>query len=194
MSTILNLHARFVGARPGERNDSPGVALEFEIERPRPDLARVEDFAALGPPGAVAAVSGMGRVRRLLRAARIALPRAPAETLASPETMSALLARAAGTRVVLSLRPRSTFAFVVWTESGIETVPDVIQVLDDEEAWLVLRHGRPPVRVARRHVVRHRLECQRWWEVLSLEAAAPRSPAQAARTAARARTRAERGC
>jgi len=194
MSSILQVHARFVAARPDHRNDCPGVALSFELERPRPELARVEDFAALGPAGTVAAVAGAGRVRRLLRAARIAVPRAPAVGLASPEATSELLARAVGTRVVLALRPRSTFAFVTWSESGIETVPDVVQVLDDEEDWLVLRHGRPPVRVSRRHVVRQRLECQRWWEVLSLEGAAARASAQAARSAARARTRAEPGC
>lgn len=169
------------------------MSLVFEIERPRPELSRVEDFAALGPPGAVAAVAGVGRVLRLLRAARIALPRSPATQLSSPETASELLARAVGARVVLGLRPRSAFAFVAWTEGGIESVSDVSQVLHDDEAWLVLRHGRPPVRVPRRHVVRQRLECQRWWEVLTLEAAAPGARSAALRTAA-ARSRAERGC
>lgn len=193
MSQVLHVLARLAAARPDERNDCPGVLLEFAVERPRPQLERVEDFAAVGPPGAVAAVAGSGRVRRLLRAARIALPREPADTLTSAEALSALLQRAIGTRVVLSLRPRSTFAFVAWTEAGIESVTDVSQVLADDEAWLVLRHGRPPVRVPRQHVVRQRLECQRWWEVLTLEAAAARAPGAVSRAAA-ARTRAERGC
>lgn len=193
MAQVLHVLARFVSARPDERNDCPGVLLEFSVERPRPELERVEDFAALGPPGAVAAVAGSGRVRRLLRVARIALPREATGTLASPEALSALLQRAIGTRVVLSLRPRSNFAFVAWTEAGIESVSDVSQVLHDDEAWLVLRHGRPPVRVPRQHVVRQRLECQRWWEVLTIEAAPGRSTGPVAR-ASTPRTRAERGC
>lgn len=181
MAQVLHVLARFATARPDERNACPGIVLVFSVERPRPELERVEDFAALGPPGAVAAVAGCGRVRRLLRAARIALPREPADTLTSPAALCALLQRAEGTRVALTLRPRSTFAFVAWTETGIESVLDVSQVLHDDEAWLVLRHGQPPVRVPRQHVVRQRLECQRWWEVLTLEAPAARPPSATAR-------------
>lgn len=193
MSQVVHTLARFVSARPDVRNDSPGVVLDYAVERPRPQLERVEDFAPLGPPGAVAAVAGCGRVRRLLRAARIALPRAAGDPFASPDALCALLERATGTRVALALRPRSAFVFVAWTETGIESISDVSQVLQDDDAWVVLRHGRPPVRVSRQHVVRQRVECQRWWEVLGVEAAVARSAGTIARTA-QARSRTERGC
>jgi hypothetical protein len=188
MSQTLHVIARFAAARLETRNDVPGVLLVYAVERPRPQLERVEDFAPLGPPGAVAAVAGCGRVRRLLRSARLALPRAAGDPFASPDALCALLERGVGTRVVLSLRPRSAFVFVAWTETGIESIPGVSQVLDDDDAWVVLRHGWAPVRVRRQHVVRQRLECQRWWEVAGIEAA----PARTA--GALARSRAERRC
>jgi hypothetical protein len=60
--------------------------------------------------------------------------------------------------------------FVAWTELGVETVEDISEVIEGDDAFLVLRpRGHFPVRVPREAVIRQRTECHRWFEVLSIE-------------------------
>ena len=62
--------------------------------------------------------------------------------------------------------------FTVWTESGVESVSDVAEVLEDESAYLILRlGGRLPLRLPRERVVRQRTESETWYEVMSIERA-----------------------
>ena len=80
--------------------------------------------------------------------------------------------RALGTRVRLQVRPRFRVRFTFWTESGVESVSDVAEVLEDESAYLVLRlGGRFPLRLPREQVVRQRTEAESWYEVSSIERA-----------------------
>jgi len=72
--------------------------------------------------------------------------------------------------VRLEVRPRSRVRFIVWTESAVESVSDVAEVLEDESAYLILRlGGRFPVRLLREKVVRQRTESETWYEVMSIE-------------------------
>jgi len=168
------LAATFDAVAPLEEGAARGVTLGFLPDRGRPDLARIDDLAELGPTLDLAAVVGIGKVLRLLRAARIVLPREPLALAGRPAEAARLLERALGTRVRLEVRPRSRLRFVAWTEAGLEVVPDVTDVLESEEAYLVLRRGgRPPLRMLRSSVTRRRTEVERWWEVTGIERLAP---------------------
>lgn len=172
MSSLRRVVATFVGVTPVRSSTRRGVVLSFEPARLRLEIDRIDDFAELGPELTVAAVAGLGKVIRILRAARLAGPKDPRELLGQEERAAALLERARQTVLQLALRPRTRLRFVAWTESGMESVEDVVEVLESPEAYYVIRRaGRYPVRVARDAVVRHRTELERWYEVVSIERA-----------------------
>jgi hypothetical protein len=165
-----------VTATPAADTRSPesvsGVALVFRGEGRGGSIGRIDDFACLDEALSVESALGVGKVLRLLRAARIAPPREPASLMGDPATAATLLRRALGIRVHLEVRPRSRVRFTVWTESGVESVSNVAEVLEDESAYLVLRlGGRFPIRLPRERVVRQRTESETWYEVLSIERA-----------------------
>jgi hypothetical protein len=117
-------------------------------------------------------VAGIGKVLRILRAARIAAPRDPRALAGRVDEASALLTRALGSRLQLEVRPRSRVNFTAWTESGVETVSDVADVEEGDTEYLVMRRGgRFPVRFARDAVVRRVTETERWFEVVGVERA-----------------------
>ncbi len=166
------LAATFDAVTPLDEEPARGVTLGFLPDRGRPDLTRIDDRAELGPALDLAAVLGIGKVLRLLRAARIVLPRDPLALAGRPAEATRLLERALGTRVRLEVRPRSRLRFVAWTEVGLEVVHDVADVLESEDAYLVMRRGgRPSLRMPRSTVTRRRIEAERWWEVVGIERA-----------------------
>jgi len=167
---VRRIQARFAGAELAERGDASGVLLEFEPLRARLDVPSVRDFADLGPALTLPAVSGLGKVLRILRAARIAAPRDALSLVGRRAEAVALLERARGTRLRLSLRRRARWSFVVWTEGGVETVHDVVDVVESDEHYVVLRRGsRAPVRFARAAVSRRQTRRERWYEVVGIE-------------------------
>jgi hypothetical protein len=146
------------------------IALEFHPERARLDVDRIRDTAEVGPALTIPAVAGLGKVLRILRAARIAAPRDPLSLVGRPDEILALLERARGTRVRLSIRRRARLSFVAWTEGGVETVPDVVDVLESEEHYVVMRRGaRVPLRIPRARVSRRQTRSERWYEVVGIE-------------------------
>ncbi len=172
MAETRRLHARFVEAAPERREAGVGVWLHFEPLRPRPDEGRIEDWADLGPALTVPAVQGLGKVLRLLRAARIAAPRDPLALVGREDHAVELLLRAVGTEVRLTVRPRTRVRFLAWTEHGVETVQDVEDVIVEDDAFLVRRfRGRFPLRFERSALIRHRTESERWQEILDIERA-----------------------
>jgi hypothetical protein len=172
MTATRRLLARFAQAAPGLREGDVGVWLRFDALRGRPDEGRIEDWADLGPALTLPAVQGLGKVLRLLRAARIAAPRDPLGLVGQAERAAELLARAVGTEVRLVLRPRTRLRFLAWTERGVETVQDVEDVIIEEDAWVVRRfRGRFPLRFERSAVIRQRTESERWHEILDIERA-----------------------
>jgi len=54
-----------------------GVTLSFHPRSSRLGLAQIDDWADLGPELSIPAIGGVGKVLRVLRAARIAAPSNP---------------------------------------------------------------------------------------------------------------------
>ncbi|MCZ6463093.1 MAG: hypothetical protein O7A09_02060 [Proteobacteria bacterium] len=172
MPANQRVRATFTGVVPLRGEGGSGVLLSFRPVYARIDVERIDDFAYLGPDLELPAVDGLGKVFRILRAARIAVPGKPMDWVDRERELTAFLERAVGTNLLLQLRPRSRMRFTAWTESGVETVEDVIDVLEAPDAYLVIRRrGRYPVRIPRSSVVRQHTECERWYEVLDIERA-----------------------
>jgi hypothetical protein len=166
------VRAVFDRVEPVYRDDGVGVELGFLTGASRIETDRIDDFADLGPEITVPAVAGIGKVLRILRAARISAPREPHALAGRVEEASALLTRALGCRLQLEVRPRSRVHFTAWTESGVETVSDVADVVEGDTEYLIMRRGgRFPVRFARDAVVRRITETERWFEVIGVERA-----------------------
>jgi hypothetical protein len=159
---------------PAAQEETPGLRLQlqFRPERRRADVDRIDTEAAIGPQLDIPSVAGLGKVVRILRAARIAHPSDIEELAGREDQLLDLLRRAVGTSLAVELRPRSRMRFTAWTESGVETVDDVTEVLEAPDAYLVMRRsGRFPVRVPRENVVRQQTELERWYEVTDIERA-----------------------
>ena len=172
MVTRRRAYARFTAATPVTRDGGVGVILAFRPERTRTLDGPIEDYADLGPALTVPAVAGLGKVLRLLRAARIAAPAEPLHLVGRHEAASDLLERAVGVAVRLELEARVRQRFVAWTEAGVTTVDDVAEVREYDDAFFVVRrHGRFPVRFERATLLRQRTETERWHEVMEIERA-----------------------
>lgn len=177
MAAIRRIRAIFDGATPAapevEGEPAPcAVVLHFRPDRARLEVEQVDDHASLGPELDIPAVAGLGKVMRILRAARVSAGGDIESILGRRDHILELLARASGTMLVLELRPRSRVRFTAWTDAGVETVDDVNEVLEAPDAWLVTRQrGRFPIRVPRDAVIRQRTDCERWYEVLEIERA-----------------------
>lgn len=164
--------ARFDHVAPVAEDGLVGVELGFRVASPRFEAERIDDFAHLGPELTVPAVAGIGKVLRILRAARIAAPREPAELAGRVDEALELLERALGCDFTLEVRPRSRVRFTAWTEAGVETVDDVADVVENADGFVVVRRGGHfPQRFARDAVVRRHTETRRWFELVGVERA-----------------------
>lgn len=172
MPPLRRVVARFDHVAAVAEEGCQGVELGFRVTSPRFPADRIDDFALLGPELSVPAVEGIGKVLRILRAARIAAPRDPHALAGRAEEAGNLLERALGRDFALEVRPRSRVRFTAWTESGVETVDDVSDVVESEQGYLVMRRGgRFPQRFERADVVRRQTETQRWFELVGVERA-----------------------
>ncbi len=172
MPSIRRIATKFVGVELIQTQQTQGVQLTFRPERARLDVDRIEDYAELGPALTIPAVSGVGKVMRIVRAARLPTPNDSLSWVGCAPEVAALLERAIGTRLMLEVRPRTRISFVAWTEAGVETVEDVADVHEAEDAFLVTpRRGRFPLRFARDAIVRGQTQRTRWYEILQIERA-----------------------
>jgi hypothetical protein len=166
------VRAVFTDARAALGPNEVGVFLGFRPIRTRLEVDRIEDFADLGPDLCVSAVAGLGKVLRILRAARIAVPADKEAFLGEPAMAVSKLERAFGASLSLELRDRSRIRFTAWTEDGIETINDVAEVREAPDAYFVTRQsGRFPVRVPRDTLIRQSTECERWFEIVDIQRA-----------------------
>ncbi len=164
--------ARFDHVAPVAEDERLGVELGFRVASPRFGADRIDDFAQLGPELTVPVVQGIGKVLRILRAARIAAPRESFALAGRVEEALGLLERALGRDFALEVKPRSRVRFTAWTESGVETVDDVSDVVESDQGYLVTRRGgRFPLRFERAAVVRRQTETRRWFELVGVERA-----------------------
>jgi hypothetical protein len=164
--------ARLSGVRVHRDAERAGVWLRFDPEGPRAPEGPVEDFADLGPALTLASAAGLGRVLRLLRAVRRACPSGPESLLGRPERAARLLSPALGAVLRLEVVPRSTLRFTVWTDAGVDSVDQVLDVVEDDTAFLVRRRGADvPLRVPREQVVRRTTTRETWLEITGIERA-----------------------
>jgi hypothetical protein len=152
----------------------PALRLGFVPDPGRSLPDRIEDLAALGPELDLDSVRGVGKVLRLLRAARLAAPDDPRRLLGRVHDTCRRLERALGTPVMLHLRSRPRLRFRAWTETGIEEVEDVAEVVEELDAYWIRRHGGLlPLRFPRDRIVRTSTERETRFEVLHIERAEP---------------------
>ena len=74
MSATRAVQATFTDVAPLKTSEGVGVLLGFRPDNPRFEVDRIENYASLGPKLCVPAVDGLGKVKRILRAARLAVP------------------------------------------------------------------------------------------------------------------------
>jgi hypothetical protein len=75
---------------------------------------------------------------------------------------------------MLHLRSRVRVRFRAWTESGVEEVEDVAEVVEESDAyWVRRRGGMLPVRLPRNQIVRTLTDRETCFEVLHIERAEP---------------------
>ncbi len=170
MSENRSVHAIFTGVKPVEQEDLVGVMLTFEPQRSRIVTETIEDFAELGTDQDVSAVSGVGKVMRILRCARISAPRTPDAYMDKPLEACALLERAIGVELLLELKARSRVHFSVWTENGVETVRNVKEVVELEDGFLAVPFVAPfATFFSRKDIVRQNTEVERWYDVVNIQ-------------------------
>ena len=175
MPARRTISAAFTDSRPLDATEATGVVLGFRPKQARFETDHIETEAVLGPDASVAAIEGLGKVVRILRAARIAVPSDPMDWLGQESLVLERLDRAIGTPLMLGLRPRTRVRFTAWLEDRIQVIDDVADVVESPDAYYVHRQsGRFPVRISRKSVIRHRTESLRWFEILSIDRA-PRS-------------------
>lgn len=172
MASRVRTTARLSGVTPMCADGRVGVRLSFHPRSSRLGVAQIDDWADLGPELCIPSIGGVGKVLRILRAARIVAPPNPFDLVGREDRAARLLARAVGTALRLALRRRSRLRFLAWTERGVETLSDVAEVREYDDAFLILRSGGGfPVRFERRDVIRQRKEFESWYEVLDIERA-----------------------
>jgi hypothetical protein len=178
MNDERRIEATFSHALPLVGAERQGVLLVFEPISARTattlEVSQIDDFADLGPELTVPAVRGIGKVLRTLRAGRIAAPD-PHALLGRARHVVSLLARAKHARVALRVRPRVATRFVAWTESGVQSVEDVVDVCEYPDAWIVAPRRGNAVRIERAGVARQLTETHPWWQVVAIERSSRRT-------------------
>lgn len=163
-----------VAERPADR---PGVRMRFRPEASVRGLGveTLEDFADLGAFPACSELSipvalGLGRVLRILRAARIAAPADPLHLVGREECAAALLRRALDRPLRLTVRRRSRLRFLAWAEDGLHVADDLVDVREAPDAYLAYpARGGAPLRFERTGIARVSREIAPWFEVVDVE-------------------------
>ena len=154
------------------RAEGAGVVIVYAPLRGNPP--EIDDHVPLvsgsGSGDDLAAVHGVGRVLRVLRAGRIKAP-ADAYSLADdPDSTAELLTRCRGARVTLHVAQRFERELTVWTEAGVNRIDRVIDVTEDADGLLVRRRGGDSaLRIPRRSLIRFSVDTREHPEVISVE-------------------------
>ncbi len=130
----------------------------------------IVDRIPLSPQGEMPAVYGVGRVVRILRAARVPVPSDPYRYMADPERAAALLRRCNGVVVNLHVARRRERVLTLWTEEGIERIRGVLDFFEDGEGLSVRRRNGESVLVfSRKKLIRYEASSLETFEVVSVE-------------------------
>ncbi|MFQ5513889.1 MAG: hypothetical protein ACE5FG_05575 [Myxococcota bacterium] len=130
----------------------------------------IEDFLDLGEPDSLTRVRSIGRVLRILRAARVRPPRDPYSLGDNPQRLATLLQRCRGAIVCLAVSRRLSRALTIWTESGIEKIEGVIDFSEVDGSLSVRRlGGRSPLVFPRHSLIRFRPTSTESLEVVGID-------------------------
>jgi len=161
------LERRFEATVAGAHAERGGVWVSYLTRRGAREL---REFLELWPPGSLSVVHGVGRLLRLLRAARLAAPTDPYTLGLDLEEVVRWLERCRGALVVLHVRRRMQRELTVWTEQGVETIERVLDYAEDAETLVVRRlGGRSDLRIPRSGIVRYKASSSESFEVTSVE-------------------------
>jgi len=115
----------------------------------------IEDRIYIGRPGEVAAVYGVGRWLRLLRAGRVHVSGDPYELCRDTDRALELLRRCVGANVELLLARRLERSITLWTDTGVERIGAVIDFVEGADGLIIRRRGGGPLMyVARESLIR----------------------------------------
>ena len=160
--TVQTLRCVVAGADP----EGLGLCVRYTPKRGFPP--ELVDHVVLGPEGEVDAVRGVGRLLRVLRAARQRAPAAPYRL--SPEEAAEFLQRCRGTEVVLQVKKRFERVLSVWTESGVERFGGVIDYQEEADGLAVKRRGgRSTLLIPRESLIRYEASALEHLEVIAVD-------------------------
>jgi len=134
--------------------------------------AEIEDRIYIGRPGEVAAVYGVGRWLRLLRAGRVHVSGDPYELCRDTDRALELLRRCIGANVELLLSRRLERSLTLWTDSGVERIGAVMDFVEGADGLIIRRRGGGALMyVARESLIRFESALVERLEVVSVELA-----------------------
>lgn len=138
---------------------------------PRGGHAReIEDRVALSDHGDMGTVHAVGRVLRLLRAARVRAPRDPYELLRDRPAALELARRCLGAPVQLRLVRRLTRVLTIWTESGVQHIRGLLDCIENPDGLSVLRRdGRATLHIPRRDLIRYETTTEEDFVITAIE-------------------------
>ena len=136
----------------GAEAEGHSVVVRFAPSSNRPEIV---DRIPLGPWGDPAAVHGVGRILRILRAGRVKLPAHPYHLEVDAERVAELLRRCRGITVTLRVTRRTERHLTVWTEAGVDHFHGVVDFDEDPEGlWIRRRGGSRVLRIPRHSLIR----------------------------------------
>jgi hypothetical protein len=147
-----------------------GADLLLRFEPVRGDRTPIEDRVRLAAPEEISTIRGVGRLLRILKAARVQPPADPYALARSPGLALELLRRCTGARVVLRVTRRIERVLTIWTDAGVDRISDVLDFEEDAEGLSVRRRGGQSVlRIPRRSLIRFASASRSRPEILSVE-------------------------
>jgi hypothetical protein len=146
-----------------------GVGVRYQS---RSSLGReLLDHLCFGPRGTLAAVHGVGRFLRVMRAGRIRAPDDPYALAKDLEEAARLLNRCRGAELLLTVRSRFERVLTLWTESGVQRIERVVDFREDPGGLAVRRQGGASLlHVPRASMIRYAASTSESFEIVSVEA------------------------
>jgi hypothetical protein len=146
-----------------------GVGVNYQS---RAALGRaLRDHLRFGPRGTLAAVHGVGRFLRVMRAGRIRAPEDPYALAKDLEEAVRLLNRCRGAELLLTVRSRFERALTLWTENGVQRFERVVDFHEDTGGLAIRRQGAASLlHVPRASMIRYAASTSESLEIVSVEA------------------------
>jgi hypothetical protein len=130
----------------------------------------IEDRVYLGRPGEVAAVYGVGRWLRILRAGRVHVTGDPYELCRDTDRALELVRRCIGANVELRLTRRLERSLTLWTDTGVERIGAVVDFVEGADGLIIRRRGGGALMyVARDSLIRFESTLLERLEVISVD-------------------------